>query len=125
MSHTLKIYFKKTKNKLDRQFGISVSMRVMKRKIALGILPKEFLPLLLTYKKDERAYIKARMAFDRNEKLKSSIYQRENSTCKLCPSKELLEIHHIITIFEDPSKACDENNLVLLCRKCHKKQKFT
>lgn len=51
------------------------------------------------------------------KKLRSSIYQRDNYCCKICnnKNKKSLVIHHI----DDIPNNCDDNNLIVLCRKCH------
>lgn len=45
--------------------------------------------------------------------------------CAVCLDKGIynynnLEVHHIIKLKEDEDKLLDNNNLICLCRKCHK-----
>ena len=62
---------------------------------------------------------------DFNKKLKLEIRKRDNYTCQECGITETelkckLHIHHI-----DYCKTnCNENNLMSLCSKCHKKTNF-
>ncbi|MBR1844254.1 MAG: HNH endonuclease [Lachnospiraceae bacterium] len=51
---------------------------------------------------------------------KTSLYVRERDSyvCQIC-GKSANEVHHIIKIEEDQSKAYDENNLITLCHLCH------
>ena len=46
----------------------------------------------------------------------------EYGCCQKCDSTDALQIHHIIEVRVDPSKAFDESNILLLCEECHKAQ---
>jgi hypothetical protein len=55
------------------------------------------------------------------DKVKKLIKTRDFNICVLCHACfEPLHIHHIISIFENPSLAIELTNLVCLCRECHK-----
>ena len=40
--------------------------------------------------------------------------------CRVCKIYEGVDIHHIIPVYIDASKALDESNITLLCENCHK-----
>jgi thymidylate synthase (FAD) len=50
----------------------------------------------------------------RSEKLIESDYK-----CSKCGSSEKLELHHIVPVYEDKSKAYDKDNITVLCQSCH------
>jgi len=61
-----------------------------------------------------------------NNKLREKIRQRDNYKCQMCWTTEndvdhKLSVHHI----DYDKKNNSENNLILLCRKCHSKTNFT
>jgi len=49
--------------------------------------------------------------------------QRDHYVCKWCEAKGVYakaeEVHHIVRVDKDISKALDLDNLVSLCRECH------
>lgn len=47
------------------------------------------------------------------------VSQRDNNQCQLCGVSENLNLHHIIPLNVDISKAVDPNNLTYLCETCH------
>lgn len=51
--------------------------------------------------------------------IQKAVSQRDNSQCQLCGFKEALNLHHIIPLNVDISKALDINNLTYLCKTCH------
>lgn len=52
-----------------------------------------------------------------------SIHKKYNYTCQDCGRKNVkLNVHHIIPVEVDESKAYDVNNLITLCRDCHVKR---
>lgn len=56
-------------------------------------------------------------------KHRKHIYEKFNYTCQKCFQKGgKLQIHHIIPVFEDKSKAFELNNLISLCKECHDKE---
>lgn len=63
------------------------------------------------------------------QKLRLSIYERDNYTCQECGDRNhagrgatiRLEAHHIQSVNEAPHLISDPNNIVTLCRSCHKK----
>lgn len=52
----------------------------------------------------------------RNKFLKNANYQ-----CSKCNSNNKLELHHIIPVYKDKSKAFDLDNIEVVCSKCHDK----
>ena len=55
-------------------------------------------------------------------KIRPSIVERQGDVCAECGKKhERYEIHHVIPKYQRPDLAFDENNVVALCRSCHKK----
>lgn len=59
-------------------------------------------------------------AFDRLETiiLKDIIYKKHNC-CEICGTMKDLTIHHKESVSKHPEKMFDEDNLQVLCRKCH------
>jgi hypothetical protein len=63
------------------------------------------------------------------KEMRRVIQRRDNFTCQQCGdrnhkgrgSRIRLEVHHIVSVFEDPSRAFDPSNLTLLCADCHRK----
>ena len=55
--------------------------------------------------------------------LRPRVFARDNYQCRLCGivSKQL-DAHHILPIWARPDLALDMNNLVTLCRPCHKQK---
>jgi hypothetical protein len=52
--------------------------------------------------------------------LKSEIIW-EKKVCEICSGKEFLHIHHILPRCKYPELTFDKENLMLLCKECHKK----
>jgi len=61
--------------------------------------------------------------YDHRWRKLSEHYRVRNPLCEDCDAKGMTtpatEVHHIISIQEDPSKRLDINNLVALCTRCH------
>lgn len=58
------------------------------------------------------------------QKKKRLLYKLQGGCCEQCGKafvSEALEIHHIVSISENPSMALQTKNLVLLCHACHQK----
>lgn len=58
------------------------------------------------------------------QKKKRLLYKLQGGCCERCGKafvSEALEIHHIVSISENPSMALATKNLVLLCHDCHQK----
>ena len=54
--------------------------------------------------------------------LRKSVYQRDGFRCKLCQKVGgQLTLHHKIPLYADKTKNTDADNLVTLCRECHRK----
>jgi 5-methylcytosine-specific restriction protein A len=54
--------------------------------------------------------------------MRSYIYERERGLCQRCGRfvfGKKAHVHHVIPIKEDPTLRLDENNLMLLCPRCH------
>lgn len=54
------------------------------------------------------------------------IKKRDNYLCQECKSKgrytyKGLEVHHIVKLKDDFNKRLDDDNLITLCRMCHKR----
>ena len=45
----------------------------------------------------------------------------EVSHCEICKTERFLQIHHILSRNEHPELAMDYENLMVLCKECHKK----
>lgn len=60
--------------------------------------------------------------------LRNEIKRRDNYTCQACGdcnykgrgSRIKLEVHHIVSVREDPSRIWDRSNLTTLCPPCHR-----
>jgi len=63
--------------------------------------------------------------FKRKVKYLNSAFKRDTKFCKCCLSPFNLETHHIIPIEVNPKKALDRNNLIVLCRNCHRLRKYS
>ena len=46
-------------------------------------------------------------------------FRKTHSNCEWCGSVEQIEIHHIISLWLDITKASDPTNFIALCKKCH------
>lgn len=44
----------------------------------------------------------------------------EHPLCVDCKRRAAQEIHHIVKVKDDPTRLCDETNVIPLCKKCHK-----
>jgi len=55
------------------------------------------------------------------KKIRSNIINKQNNVCysENC-NNEILDLHHIIPVYTDTSKAFDESNIIGLCETCHK-----
>ena len=51
---------------------------------------------------------------------RAAIKSRDNNECQLCGSKTELQPHHILPRNQFPEKACDNDNIITLCKTCHK-----
>lgn len=51
---------------------------------------------------------------------RSEIQKLYNNRCAICGSAEKCETHHIIPLSVLPQLKLDNNNLILLCSRCHK-----
>jgi hypothetical protein len=55
-------------------------------------------------------------------KAKPEIKLKQEGICEKCKESPVEDLHHIIPVYKDPSKAFEINNLVGLCKKCHKEE---
>ncbi len=58
-----------------------------------------------------------------DKSLNERVRARDKFTCRLCNKKKRpgsLEIHHIFKWANAPGLRFDEDNLICLCKKCHK-----
>lgn len=53
------------------------------------------------------------------KKVRQIVIKRDKSTCRLCQSHNMLELHHIV--FKSHGGKDTEQNLITLCRACHTK----
>lgn len=60
------------------------------------------------------------------KRIRARILRRDKYQCQLCRRygrmREATEVHHIIHLDEDLSKAYDAKNLISLCHACHNLQ---
>lgn len=49
------------------------------------------------------------------------VLERDDYKCRLCGSKKHLECHHIRAYASNQSLAYEPNNMIVLCKKCHKR----
>ena len=54
-------------------------------------------------------------------RLKEEIYNERGRECEICGSQIGLNVHHILPRSEYPSLNFDKENLIILCKDCHKK----
>jgi len=55
------------------------------------------------------------------QKARAAARQRDGQRCGLCPSREGLAVHHIVSL-EDGGKEFELSNLITLCQRCHSAQ---
>lgn len=53
--------------------------------------------------------------------LQKLVSKRDGGCCRLCPSNLKLEYHHIIPFRDAPLLALEVDNVILLCKACHRK----
>jgi len=53
------------------------------------------------------------------QKFKRTVRKTITQECWNCDSKESLQIHHIVSIKENPGLATDIKNVIMLCQECH------
>lgn len=53
------------------------------------------------------------------KKKRKEIKSLYDNKCQLCNSSKNLQVHHIVSIDTLPELRLENNNLVLLCDKCH------
>lgn len=122
MMKSTRINYLKTIKKLHRQYGYSIGTKMMQKKIAVGILPVEFLEF---HKKERRVKMtlkQARQRFKNNHELRNLIYRRDGRWCKRCGSTVRLTIDHIKPVFLFPHLANESMNMQILCQSCNSKK---
>lgn len=45
--------------------------------------------------------------------------QGEDPMCRRCQKAEGVHVHHLVPVYEEPSRTFDESNITLLCENCH------
>ena len=59
-------------------------------------------------------------------KKRAYILRRDKYQCQICKRygrmRQATEVHHIVHIEDDPSRALDASNLISLCKACHNAQ---
>jgi hypothetical protein len=50
----------------------------------------------------------------------SSQIRRERPTCELCRRRVSQEVHHVVPVSEDPTRCFDRENVLAVCRPCHR-----
>ena len=57
---------------------------------------------------------------------RAAILARDKYQCQICKRygrmRQATEVHHIVHLEDDPSRALDASNLISLCRACHAAQ---
>ena len=53
------------------------------------------------------------------EKNRKYLFEKYNYKCAICGSSKKKEIHHIDPVWNNKERACDIDNLMVLCRDCH------
>jgi 5-methylcytosine-specific restriction endonuclease McrA len=57
---------------------------------------------------------------------RAAILARDKYQCQICKRygrmRQATEVHHIVHLEDDPSRALDSSNLISLCRACHAAQ---
>ena len=72
-----------------------------------------------TYQEKEYKKMKNKIYGSKKWKtLREKVFYRDLYTCQLCGAKAE-EIHHIVNLSKDESKAFDIENLMAICRDCH------
>lgn len=105
------------RNKIIRaRHSPSVATIIIKRKISLGLLPKEFTQFLGTNKSETESYL--RNKFRNAIGLKNFIFSRDGVKCAIsgCDG-DYLGIDHIRSLSKYPELAFAPSNLRVLCRK--------
>lgn len=80
-------------------------------------------------KKNNMQFFKDKYDFDierfENQKkwliLKSKVLSERGRKCEICGSEIEINVHHILSRTEYPNLTLDEENLIVLCGKCHRK----
>jgi len=57
-----------------------------------------------------------RSAWQRDERAR---LVAESPLCRRCSAREGVEIHHVEPVYQNPARAFDQSNIVLLCDACH------
>lgn len=65
-----------------------------------------------TFRKEAQDYVNS---------FRTDLLRKANEQCEMCQSKTRLELHHIIPVSLDKSKAFDLDNIQVLCYDCHLK----
>lgn len=63
----------------------------------------------------------ARETFPGYNKFKNEVLARDGYSCVCCGYDDLLEVHHIYGVKENPNLSTDVDNGVTLCKYCHQK----
>ncbi len=78
-------------------------------------------------KNNRRLYSKEADAFYKSyawQKCRTTVLERDGYLCQVCIREDRPipadTVHHIIHLKDDFSKALDENNLISVCRDCHR-----
>jgi 5-methylcytosine-specific restriction endonuclease McrA len=57
---------------------------------------------------------------------RAAILARDKYQCQICKrygrTRQATEVHHIVHLEDDPSRALDGSNLISLCKACHNAQ---
>ena len=49
-----------------------------------------------------------------------AICKRRDKVCQICGTRKKREVHHIEDASSNPELVCDQDNLIVLCSKCHR-----
>lgn len=53
-------------------------------------------------------------------RMRDKLSLEQSRCCSVCKEEATLEIHHIVPVCVDPSRCFDEDNIVAVCKDCHK-----
>lgn len=67
-------------------------------------------------------YLNARKSFDlHRSKLLKAVIQRDGVDCQVCRGVVFIDLHHIAPVYLFPKLALDVDNLMGVCKPCHRK----
>lgn len=126
---TLKSRFVREKNRLLTTHNLSITNRLLRQKIEKGLIPEgcmQFIHEEKRYKNSKKTELyRLRNRFKGRTNLKNLVMQRDKHTCRICGSKQNIEVDHIKPLSKYTSLAFEPSNLQALCRSCNRKKHAT